>query len=90
MPQLHGLCDGRHAENAHRPAEVTDGEVPGICRKLDGLDARSKGVISVFGRGVGRTRPRLEDVSVGGVEENPVAMGSRVPDNQPPSVRTPG
>ncbi len=89
MPKPHRLRDGRHAEKADGPAGIANGEMPGICRKLDRPDARPKKVISLFRRGVGWPRPRLENVAIGGVKENPVTVGCRVPHSQPSPVGAP-
>lgn len=90
MPEPHRLGDRRHGEDADRPAGIANGEVAGIRRELDRLDARPKGVVFVFGGRVGRSRPDLEEVAVRRVEDNLVALGGRIPHDQPPAVGAPG
>jgi hypothetical protein len=42
MAEAHGFGDGRHAEQADGPAEVTNGKVAGVCRKLNRPDAGAR------------------------------------------------
>lgn len=87
--QPQGFSDGCHVEDAYAPTRVPDGQTPGICRKLQQLDAGAKPNIAVGCYKGPRARPGLEEVSISSVEQDFVTMGRSLPGQQPLAIRVP-
>jgi hypothetical protein len=85
----HGLCNRCHVEQVERPAVIANSKVSAVCRELHSPNPSTGCVIFVLGGGVRRTGPRPEDVTIRGIEEQFVSLGSRFPNDQPPPIRAP-
>lgn len=84
--QPQGFSDGCHVQNADAPTGVPDGQTPGVCRELQQLDAGAKPQIIVgCHKGLG-ARPGLEQVAIWGIEQDLVAVGRRLPCQEPMAV----
>lgn len=87
--QPQGFSDGCHVENAYTPTRIPDGQTPGICRELQELDAGAKPQIAVgCYKGLG-ARPGLEQVAIGRVEQDLVAVGRSLPRQKPVAIWVP-